>query len=311
MWNWIRGLVILMAMIDMPLFAQQRPHVAVVQMVEHPALNTLRQNLQRALEEQGYKKDQTLDWTYENAQGNPATAVQICHKLVSLQPTVMVTLSTPVTQSAASTTSTIPIVFGAVTDPKAAKLTTKANISGITDFVPPEKQLDLVHALLPKAKSLGLVFNAGEVNSREQADVIKALAARRGLHCVEATVSKTSEVTQAVKSLIGRVDAILLPTDNTVISALESVVKVASAHKIPVFGSDVDIVRRGATAAYGVNWEESGRDLGHRVGVILKGKRPLPTSGPKTLELHLNAKALEKMRISVPEELKTAADKIF
>lgn len=311
MWHWFRFFLTGMIIINVPLFAQERPHVAVAQIVEHPALDTLRRSLETALDEQGYKKGSTLDWTYENAQGNPATAVQICHKLVSLQPSAIVTLSTPVTQAAASATSTIPIVFGAVTDPKTAKLTTKANVTGITDFVAPEKQLALIRDLIPHVHTLGFIFNAGEVNSRQQVDGLKALAAQHGIQCLEAPVSKTSEVTQAVKSLMGRIDAIILPTDNTVISALESIVKVASAHKVPIFGSDVDIVRRGATAAYGVNWHQCGRDLGHMVGLILKGKKDLPIQNPRNLELHLNRHSLEKMGIPLPEDLKRKADKVF
>ena len=288
-------------------------HVAVAQIVEHPALDTLRQGLKEGLEAKGYKEGETLIWTYENAQGNPTTAIQIGHKLVSLQPTVIVTLSTPMAQATASATNTIPIVFGAVTDPSAAKLTNHANITGLTDFVPPEKQLELIRKILPNLKTIGVIYNSGEANSRKQVEALKAVADPLGIIVVEATVSKTSDVSSVAKSLVGRVNAIVLPTDNTVISALESILKIGSHHKIPVFGSDVDIVRRGATAAYGVDWQESGRDLAEIVASILRGEPAVTLSiqHPKGLLLHINRHAAKKMGVTLSEDLQKEANKVF
>lgn len=288
-------------------------HVAVGQIVEHPALDMLRQGLKEGLEAKGYKEGETLVWTYENAQGNPTTAVQIGHKFVSLQPTVIVTLSSPMTQATASATSTVPIVFGAVTDPSAAKLTNSPNITGLTDFVSPEKQVELVRNILPHLKTIGVIYNAGEANSRKQVEALKAVAGPLNLTVIEATVSKTSDVSSVAKSLVGRVDAIVLPTDNTVISALESILKIGTHYKIPVFGSDVDIVRRGAVAAYGVDWRESGLDLAEIVAPLLKGGpiKILPIQHPKKLVLHINHEAARKMGAVLSHDLQQKADKVF
>lgn len=292
---------------------QPKAHVAVGQIVEHQALDTLRTSLKEGLKSEGFVEGKNLTWTYENAQGNPTTAVQISHKLTSLQPSVIVTLSTPMTQAVASATTTIPIVFGAVTDPVTAKLTGHANITGLTDFVSPDKQIDLIKATLPQLKAIGVIFNSGEANSQKQVEEIKALCEKEGIKVIEGTVSKTSDVASVVKTLVGRVDAILLPTDNTVISALESIVKIGIDHKTPIFGSDVDIVRRGAVAAYGVDWHESGLALSKMVSALLKGQaiETMPIQNPDKLVLHINLEAAKKMGVSIPEDLQKKADKVL
>jgi putative ABC transport system substrate-binding protein len=288
-------------------------HVAVGQIVEHPALDTLREGLKEGLEQQGYVEGKNLTWTYENAQGNPTTAVQIGHKLVSVEPNVIVTLSTPMTQAVAASTTEIPIVFGAVSDPVTAKLTRHKNVTGLTDFVPPEQQFELIKEIVPHLKSIGVIFNAGEANSQKQVQEIKALASKQGLKIVEVTVSKSSEVSSAAKTLIGHVEAIMLPTDNTVISALESIIKIGIDNKIPVFGSDVDIVRRGAVAAYGVDWRISGFAIADIVVSILKGKpvKDISIQKPKSLILVVNPEAAQKMGVFMPESLIKKSAQVF
>lgn len=291
-------------------YADDMVHVAVGQIVEHPALNSLQEGLKKGLEQHGFVEGKNLQWTYENAQGNPTTAVQISKKLVSLNPNVIVTLSTPMTQAALTVTSSIPVVFGAVTDPETAKLTGHKNVTGLTDFVPPEKQLELVKAFLPQVKTIGVVYNSGEANSVKQVQNIKEIAEKQNITIIEATVSKSSDVSSSTKTLVGKVDAILLPTDNTVITALESIIKIGNIHNIPVFGSDVDIVKRGATAAYGVNWNDSGLFLAEIVSKILKGTPvdAIPIKNPTHLLFYINLHAAEKAKITIPDSLQKQAD---
>jgi putative ABC transport system substrate-binding protein len=293
--------------------AVENVHVAIGQIVEHPALDTLREGVKEGLAQQGYVEGKNLTWTYENAQGNPTTAVQIGHKFVSLEPNVIVTLSTPMTQAITASTTDIPIVFGAVSDPKAAKLANHKNVTGLTDFVPPEQQLALLKEIVPHLKSIGVIYNSGEANSQKQVKDIKTLAEKQDLQVVEATVSKSSDVSSAAKTLIGKVHAILLPTDNTVISALESIVKIGVDNKIPVFGSDVDIVRRGAAGAYGVDWRISGLAIADIVASILKGKpvKDLPIQNPQNLMLAVNPEAAQDMGVIMPESLVKKADQVF
>jgi len=296
-----------------PTEALEQVHVAVGQIVAHPALDTLRTNLKEGLELQGYEEGKNLKWTYENAQGNPTTAVQIGHKLVSEGPTVIVTLSTPMTQAVARATADIPIVFGAVSDPKAAKLTGHKNVTGLTDFVPAEQQLELIKEIVPQVESIGVILNSGEANSQKQVHEIKIQAEKQDIKVVEATVTKSSDVSSAAKTLIGQVDAILLPTDNTVISALESIIKIGIQNKIPVFGSDVDIVQRGAVAAYGVNWQTSGFILANMVVSLLKGTpiKDVPIQNPDIYSLYINLNAAQQMGVIMPDSLVKKADQVF
>ena len=294
-------------------FAQEQFQVAVGQIVEHPALDMLRESLKQGLEEKGFVEGKNLIWIYENAQGSPATAVQIAHKLTSLDPDVIVTFSTPMTQAAAAATTSIPIVFGAVSDPVAAKLSGHKNVTGLTDFVPPQLQVDLIKSFIPDVKTIGVILNSGEANSQKQVQDIKNIAEQQGIKIVEVTVSKSSEVSTATKTLVGKVNAILLPTDNTVISALESIIKIGIHNKIPIFGSDIDIVRRGAVAAYGVNWRESGFTLAEMVSQILQGTplEEIPIQNPQQLVFHINLRAAEKMGIHVPKNLQKKADLVL
>ncbi len=294
-------------------FAQEQLHVAVGQIVEHPALDMLRESLKRGLEEKGFVEGKNLIWTYENAQGSPTTAVQIAHKLTSLNPNVIVTFSTPMTQAAAAATTVIPIVFGAVSDPVAAKLSGHKNVTGLTDFVPPQQQIDLIKSFIPDVKTIGVIFNSGEANSQKQVQDIKNIAELQDIKIVEVTVSKSSEVSTATKTLVGKVNAILLPTDNTVISALESIIKIGIHNKIPIFGSDIDIVRRGAVAAYGVNWRESGFTLAKMVSQILEGTslEEIPIQNSQELVFHINLRAAEKMGLHVPKNLQKKADLVL
>lgn len=310
LWRWF---LIGILMWSGPAYSLEKFHVAVGQIVEHGALDKLRENLKKGLAANGYTDGKNLIWTYENAQGNPTTAIQIGHKLTSLNPSVIVTLSTPMTQAVASATTIIPIVFGAVSDPVASKLTSHQNVTGLTDFVPPQQQLTLVKAFVPQVKAIGVIYNSGEANSQKQVQDLKGIAEQENIEIVEATVSKSSEVSAATKTLVGRVDAILLPSDNTVITALESIIKISHHNKIPIFGNDVDIVQRGALAAYGVDWGYSGLVLADIVSQILKGVpvKDIPIQNPNQLLFYINRSAAEKMGIHIPESLQKQADKLL
>lgn len=144
--------------------------VAVTQIVEHPSLDAARQGLKDELAEAGFKEGETLKWQWQSAQGNPTTATQIATQFVGENPDVIVAISTPSAQAIASATSTIPLVFSAVTDPKSANLVSNlakpgGNITGVSDFAPIAKQLDFIREITPKAQRIGVLYNAGEANS--------------------------------------------------------------------------------------------------------------------------------------------------
>lgn len=293
--------------------------IGISQIVEHPALDAARKGFVDYLEEHGYKAGKKVQYDYKNAQNNRAVSGQIARKLVGDRSDLILSISTPSSQDVVAATKEIPILFSAVTDPVAAGLVKSlskpgANVSGTMDRSPVSRQLDLIQEILPKAKSLGTVYNAGEVNSVVSVKEIKAEAAKRGIKVVEAPAASSSAVKMAAESLVGRVDFIHIPTDNTVVLAIESVVKVCRDNKIPLFAADVDSVSRGAIAALAVDYYKLGRQTGGMAVKVLGGKAKiseLPVEYQKELLLYLNPAQAAKMGVRLPDAVVKRAAKII
>ncbi|RCX26483.1 ABC transporter substrate-binding protein [Thioalbus denitrificans] len=298
--------------------AQEAKSVAITQIVEHPSLDACRQGVEDGLAEAGWKVGENLDWSYESAQSNPVTAVQVARKFVGQAPDVIVAISTPSAQAVAAATHDIPLVFSAVTDPLEAKLVANlehpgGNITGTTDALPLERHLDLIARISPAAKRIGVLYNPGEVNSVATVERLKALAPDRGLTIVEGAAPRTADVLAAARSLVGRVDALYVPTDNTVVAALEGVVKTGYDARLPVYTADTDSVERGALAAVGFNYYDVGRQTGAMVARILAGEAPgdIPVAAVEKTELHLNLRSAERMGVTVPEAVVAEAARVI
>ncbi len=293
-------------------------HVAITQIVEHPALDAARKGIKDALAKAGFTAGKTLKWSFESAQGSGVTASQIAKKFVGDAPDVIVAIATPSAQTVAAATKSIPVVFTAVTDPVGAKLVKNwqkpgGNITGISDMSPIAAHMKLVKDIAPKAKRLGVIYNPGESNSVSLMKVIKVEAPKLGLTIVEAAATKSGEVLQSARSLVGKVDAIYVPTDNTVVSAFEAVVKVGKDAKIPVFAGDTDSVKRGAVAALGFNYYDLGLQTGEIVVKVLNGAKPgdIPVAAVTKLELFVNPGAAKAMGASIPESLIASAKTVI
>jgi putative ABC transport system substrate-binding protein len=297
-----------------PAGAQDKPVVAVTAIVEHPALDAARDGIKEALAEAGYVDGQNLTFTYESAQGNPATAAQIARKLVGEAPVVIVPISTPSAQAVVGATQEIPVVFTAVTDPLGAKLVRSlehpgGNVTGMSDLSPIGKHLDLIKEIMPGLKQLGVIYNPGEANSLTLLELLRKEAPARGIAIQEAPAPKSADVLPAAQSLVGGVEAIYVPTDNTVVTALEAIVQVGQQNRLPVFAGDTDSVARGAIAALGFNYGDVGRQTGRIVARVLKGEQPgdIAVEGVEITELFVNPKAAEAMGVTLPAALVTRA----
>ena len=284
-------------------------HVAITQIVEHPALDAARKGVKDELEAQGYVEGENLKWSYESAQGAPATASQIAKKFAGEAPDVVVGIATPSAQALAASARGIPLVFSAVTDPVGAKLVKSMtegnkNATGVSDLSPIKAHMELVKQIVPTAKKLGVIYNPAEANSVVLIDLVKQFAPEVGLLVVEASSPKSSDVLAAARSLVGKVDAIYIPTDNTVVSAFESVIKVSYEAKIPVIAADTDSVKRGAAAALGFNYYDLGRQTGKIVVSILKGQKTIDLipQGVSKTELYVNPESALKMGIRLARE---------
>ncbi len=291
----------------------------ITAIVEHPALDAARQGVKDELAERGYEAGKNLDWEFQSAQGDVGTAGQIAKKFVGDNPDVIVAIATPSAQAAVAVArGGVPIVFTAVTDPVAAKLITDperpgANVTGVTDLSPLGAHLDLIKEITPSARRVGVPHNPGEANAVVLVKLLQQMAPLRGMEIVTASAPSTNDVLSAARSLVGKVDVIYVPTDNTVVSALESVLKVGIDAKIPVYAGDTDSVPRGAIAALGFNYYDIGRQTGRIIARIFEGEKPgnIPVEGVDKTELYVNSGSAKKMGVSLSDTVIKRAKKVY
>ncbi|MBX5001267.1 ABC transporter substrate-binding protein [Rhizobium lentis] len=292
--------------------------VAVTAIVEHPALDAARKGVLDVLTAAGYKEGENLEFLFESAQGNPATAAQIARQFAGDEPNVIVPISTPSAQAVVSATRDIPVVFTAVSDPLGAQLVKNmdkpgGNVTGLSDMSPVGEHLALIKEIVPKVKTIGYLYNSGEANSVSLLAVLKAEAEKAGVTVVESAATKSAEVQGAARALVGRADAIYIPTDNTIISALEGAVAVAEESKLPLFTADTDSVSRGSIAALGFNYYDVGKQTGEIVVRVLKGEKAgdIAVKTAAGSDLVVNKTAAAKMGVTLPESVLKRANKVI
>ncbi|NYT36650.1 ABC transporter substrate-binding protein [Allopusillimonas soli] len=302
------------ALAQVPAAAQS---VAVTSIVEHPALDSVKDGVKEALKKAGYTEEKGLNWQFQTAQGNTAIAAQIARKYVGDKPDVIVAIATPSAQAVVAATKTIPVVYSAVTDPVAAQLVPSleasgTNVTGVSDALSLEKQIELIKKVVPDAKRVGMVYNPGEANSVVVVKRMRELLPKSDMTLVEATAARTVDVGAAARSLVGKVDVIYTNTDNNVVSAYEALVKVGNDAKIPLVASDTDSVKRGAIAALGINYHDVGLQTGRMVVRILKGEKPgdIPSETSDKLELFVNPGAAKKQGVTLAEAVVKSATQV-
>lgn len=294
--------------------------ISVNQFVEHPALDAVLKGLQ------DYLKEHNVEAAFKvhNAQANMGTATQIGQQMIGEKADLLVAIATPSAQASVQALKKAPadlkrpLLFTAVTDPVAAGLVESFDkpsryVTGVSDLLPLDKHLEMVMTYKPDIKRLGVLYNAGEANSKVTVARLKEMSQNMGFKVVEATAPKTADVYSAAKSLVGRCDAVFIPTDNTIVSALESVLKVGAQNKLPIFAADVDSVERGAVAAMGFDYYKHGYQTGAMAKKIIDGARPerLPVEFQEELQLQINLKAAQAMGAPPPQELVKKATKLY
>ncbi len=293
--------------------ASETYSVGITQITSHPALDAARDGFKAALSDAGI----SVTYDEQNAQGDQATALSIASKFSSSQHDLILAIATPSAQSVIQGIRDTPVLFTAVTDPVSAQLVKSAeapggNVTGTTDMNPIAEQLELVTSLVPEAKTVGIVYSAGEVNSEVQVDIVKEKAKELGLEIKEATVTNSSEVAQAARTL-SDVDAFYVPTDNTVVSSLSVLLQVAHEEKIPVIAAETNSVRNGAIATYGIDYEKLGRQTGEMaIRILTQGADPatMPVEAQSEYALIINRTAAEKMGVTIPQTLLDTADEV-
>jgi putative ABC transport system substrate-binding protein len=288
--------------------------IGVTVIVSHPALESDQEGFEKAIAEAGLE----AEYDYQNAQGDMANATTIAQKFKNDDLDLVHAIATPTSQAAVKVIKNHPIVYSSVTDPVDAGLVktmgpSGTNVTGISDAWPVERQIELYHQMVPSAKKWGTIYNAGDANSVKSISWTRDAMKKFGLELVEVTISNSAEVYTGAQTLVGRVDAIYITSDNTVVSALESVVKVANDKKIPLFGGDTTTVDKGMIAAYGLNYFQVGYSAGKKAVLVLQGQDPgtVPSGLTENLSLWVNLKAAKDQNVTIPEKFIKMAEKVF
>ena len=285
--------------------------IGITQIVDHPALNAVRQGVIDVLAEAGYVEGENVEYILGNAQGDFSVAMSIAQNFLAQGVDLVVSIATPTSQAAVQVfkDTSVPVVFSAVTDPVGAGLTGYPNVTGTSDMIDVASDLALLKELVPGLTKVGMVYNPGEANSAILTDMAKDAGEDLGLEIVAAAAENTAAVPLAAQSLIGRVQAIYITTDNTVVSALESVVDVARSQRIPLLVADPSSLERGALVCTGFDYYDHGRMTGELVLKILQGASPadLPVEYQKGTQLWLNLDMAEEIGFSFPQAIKEKA----
>lgn len=293
----------------------KKPLVTVSQYVAFSSLTALQNGMKAALKEQGFIDGQTMRLEIKNALGDMSTNIAISKAFVDKKPDVYVAITSPSAQAAFSVLLNeqargrkLPkMVFTAVTNPEALGVQAELKrtdrwVTGVTDRPRADKQLEVYAKLMGGKKRIGIVYNCGEINAVTMMEDFKKAAESKGFKVLPKSISKTTEIKSAALNLAGKVDAFYVSLDNTVVSALEVLIQVADQYKIPVLGSDVDHMKRGAAVAVGFDYREVGKKTGQYVARLLKGASPasLPISSPESVKTAYNTAKLKMLDLAAP-----------
>ena len=281
--------------------------IGISQFITHQSLDATREGFVDELAKQGYVEGENIEIDLQNAQGEQRNLKTISQQLAESSDVVLA-IATPSAQSLANTTQTTPVIFSAVTDPVSAKLVESrehpgGNVTGTSDQSSDaiSTQINLIKKVLPKAKTIGILYTQSEPNSVVQKDEAKRLLEEKGFTVVEKTILDSNNVKAAAESLMAEVDMVFVPTDNIISSTMETVKQVSIKHKVPVFGGSTEMIAVGGLYNYGTNYEELGRQTARMLIRILKGEKPenMAVELPEKLELHTNKEMADALGIDI------------
>ena len=281
--------------------------IGISQFITHQSLDATREGFVDELAKQGYVEGKNIEIDLQNAQGEQRNLKTISQQLAESSDVVLA-IATPSAQSLANTTHTTPVIFSAVTDPVSAKLVESrehpgGNVTGTSDQSSDaiSTQINLIKKVLPKAKTIGILYTQSEPNSVVQKDEAKRLLEEKGFSVVEKTILDSNNVKAAAESLMTEVDMVFVPTDNIISSTMETVKQVSIKHKVPVFGGSTEMVAVGGLYNYGTNYEELGRQTARMLVRVLKGEKPenIAVELPEKLELHTNQEMAAALGIDI------------
>jgi len=294
--------------------------IGLTQFATHPAADAGREGFIDALTDAGFIEDVDVEYDYQNPEGDPTTEQTIAQKFVNDKVDLIFSFGTRISQQCINVAegTDIPVVFCAITDPVAAELVSSwdhpgENVTGTSDMIEMDSTVDLILEIVPGTTTLGTIYNAGEVNSVVLVDALKEVCSELDIEVVEVTVVTSADVLAAAQSLVGRVDAIWVGTDNTVVSGLEAVIGVCEDNQIPFFPSDDPSIEKGGIACLGFNYYDVGYQTGEMAVRILEGTSAsdIPVELGETFSYTVNTAAAETYGVTIPQALLDKALTIY
>jgi len=301
--NTIKFIIIFLSLIN-SCFASEKKLITINQYVNHVALDAAYEGIMKSLNDREILPNRAEIIT-SNAQGNISNSVQISKHHASLSPDFMIAIATPAAQTNLKAKSTnSKMAFVAVTDPSAANLVGIENVIGVSDAPPIADLIDVVRKIFPDLKTVGIISNSGEINSVKMSEKLETILACFDIKVKKASIANSSDIKTAMNKLIGSVDVIYLPQDNSVISALDSIANISKSNKIPLIASDPSLVEKGVFVSLGSNYFKCGQLLGNMIADILDGIELKETiKNTKTKELRINRELAKAFEIKIPDNL--------
>lgn len=295
--------------------------IGISQFAEHGSLDNCRLGFLEGLAEAGIEEGVNLTVIYDNAQSDMATASTIADNYVFQNVDMICAIATPSAMTAFNSCmdTEIPVIYTAISDPVAAELAddtgaSTGNITGTSDALPVTEQLSMIREMMPEAKRIGILYSTSEANSESTIALYKAHAEEYGFEIVDSAITTGADIPMAAAALAGKVDCINNLTDNTVVSALQTVIEAATAENIPVFGSEIEQVKNGCVAAVGLDYVQLGKQTGAMAAKVLKGEaraQDIPFEVISESSLYINTAAAQNIELTIDETVLAKAAEVF
>lgn len=284
--------------------------IGIIQMMEHPSLNTIRESIIEGLEEEGYVDGENIEIIYQNGQNDMTTMQNIAQTFVGEECDVIVAIATNAAQASLAETTDIPIIFAAITDPVGAGLVDSleapgGNVTGTSDEVSASDIMDLAQEITPGFHTIGALYNLGEPNSVSVINDLKEYAAANGFEVIESTVTNTSEVQQAAQYLADRADIVFSPIDNTVASSMAVATDTFNSAGVPFYVSADSMVTDGGLATYGIDYTVLGRETAAMIADVLEGAdtASMPVRKMSEMSVYINTDTADALGLEISQEI--------
>ena len=291
-------------------------NIGVAQLLTHPAMDASLKGFKDGLASQGFEEGKNVTYDIQNAQGEQSNCITIANTFANKKPDLILAIATPAAQAVAKVITDTPVMITAVTDPADAKLVASnekpgGNVSGTSDKTPVKEQIEMLKEIVPDVQTVGIMYTSSDTNSQLQAKWAKAACEELGLKYQEFTISNTNEIQQVAQSMVGKVQAVYIPTDNILASGMKNVAAVTNSAKLPLIVAEVGPVQNGGLCTVGINYEKLGYQTGLMAAKVLKGEaKPADMAIEYQTEytISYNSAVAKQLGITLPERILKGED---